>query len=57
MEVTLTLLDQEVKDIINVLGQLPTQSNAWPLMQKLNFQLTSQTPTEDASVKPSPENE
>lgn len=57
MEVTLTLLDQEVKDIINVLGQLPTQSNAWPLMQKLNFQLTSQTSTEDASVKPSLENE
>jgi hypothetical protein len=43
-QITLNLLDGEVKDIINVLGQLPTNSNAWPLVQKIGAQLTAQTP-------------
>ncbi len=43
-ELTLTLFEGEVKDIINVLGQMPTQSNAWPLMQKVIAQLQQQLP-------------
>jgi len=43
-ELTLTLFEGEVKDIINVLGQMPTQSNAWPLMQKVIAQLQQQVP-------------
>ena len=38
-EITLTLLEAEVKDIINVLNQLPTGSGAWPLVQKIASQL------------------
>lgn len=29
----------EAKDILNVLGQLPTSSNAWPLAQKIATQV------------------
>ena len=43
-ELTLSLFEGEVKDIINVLGQMPTQSNAWPLMQKVISQLQAQVP-------------
>lgn len=43
-ELTLNLFEGEVKDIINVLGQMPTQSNAWPLMQKVISQLQAQVP-------------
>ena len=53
---TLTLLEGEVKDIINVLGQMPTQSNAWPLMQKVIAQLNEQSPvTETPAVEAQPE--
>ena len=34
----LDLTDQEVIDIINVLGELPTKSNAWPLKNKIATQ-------------------
>jgi len=42
--VTITLTEAEVKDIINVLGQLPTSSNAWPLLQKIWTQLPAAAP-------------
>ena len=42
--INLELFDAEVKDIINVLGQLPTSSNAWPLAQKITVQLNNQLP-------------
>jgi len=48
---TLNLLEGEVKDIINVLGQMPTQSNAWPLMQKIIVQLNQQIPTVETTVE------
>jgi len=48
---TLNLLEGEVKDIINVLGQMPTQSNAWPLMQKIIVQLNQQVPTVETTVE------
>jgi len=40
----LDLLEGEIRDIINVLGQLPTSSNAWPLTQKIIGQLQAQLP-------------
>ena len=39
---TLDLEESEINGIINVLGQLPTSSDAWPLVQKIKFQLESQ---------------
>jgi len=38
-EVTIKLFDAEVQDIINVLGELPTKSGAFMLMQKIGSQL------------------
>jgi len=35
---TLDLEKDEITSIINVLEQLPTGSNAWPLVQKIKFQ-------------------
>jgi len=53
-ELTLTLFEGEVKDIINVLGQMPTQSNAWPLMQKVIAQLQAQVPQQPAADASAP---
>jgi hypothetical protein len=36
--ITFTLEDQEAEFIIRVVGQLPTQSGAFPLLQKLQQQ-------------------
>ena len=38
----LELEENEVASIINVLGELPTKSNAWPLAQKIVFQYEQQ---------------
>ena len=35
---TLTLEDQEAAFIVRVIGQLPTESGAFPLLQKLQQQ-------------------
>lgn len=45
-ELTLTLSLEEVKAILQVLGQLPTQSGAWPLMKKIDQQALEQIPQE-----------
>ena len=45
-EVSLKLLEVEVKDIINVLNQLPTGANAWPLRVKIEQQLQEQAEPE-----------
>lgn len=37
--VTLNLFDAEVQDIVNVLGNMPTNSQAFPLFIKINAQL------------------
>jgi len=37
--VTLNLFDAEVQDIVNVLGNMPTNSQAFPLFIKINSQL------------------
>jgi hypothetical protein len=33
---------EAVNDILNVLGQLPTASGAWPLMQRIRAQAEAQ---------------
>jgi hypothetical protein len=48
----LELFEGEIKDIINVLGQLPTSSNAWPLTQKIIGQLQAQVPPETPPEAP-----
>ena len=51
INIKLELFDAEIKDVLGVLGQLPTQSNAWPLMKKIEAQLNNQLPpVEDATV-------
>lgn len=50
-EVSLTLLEGEAQDIIRVLEQLPTGSNAWPLVQKIQQQLKEQLPEVPSEVQ------
>lgn len=46
MELTLTLSEIEVKAILNVLGQLATNTGAYPLMMNIERQLQAQLPAE-----------
>jgi len=45
--ITLILTPQEAVDIINIIGQLPTQSNAHPLWLKLRGQVEPQLPKQE----------
>lgn len=38
---TIDLTKEEIQFIVGVLGQLPTSSNAWPLVQKIESQIKS----------------
>jgi hypothetical protein len=40
----LELEENEVVGIINILGELPTKSNAWPLQQKIVYQYEQEKP-------------
>jgi len=42
--INLTLTTEEVNAILQVLGQLPTSSGAWPLVVKIKAQAESQVP-------------
>lgn len=42
-ELTLKLTEEEVKAVVNVLGQLATNTGAYPLMVKVAQQLEAQT--------------
>jgi len=42
---TFTLEDNEAAFIIHVVGQLPTESGAYPLLQKLQQQVALVTPS------------
>ncbi len=44
MELNLKLDQGEVQDILNVLGELPSKSGAWPLMMKIQAQAQAQLP-------------
>ena len=46
----LELEQNEVEFLINVLGELPTKSNAFVVLQKLVQQAQPQTPTEPPSA-------
>jgi hypothetical protein len=45
--IKLELEIEAVNDILNVLGQLPTASGAWPLMQRIRAQAEAQVPKEE----------
>jgi len=45
---TFTLEDNEAAFILRVVGQLPTESGAYPLLQKLQQQFALITPAEPA---------
>lgn len=47
MEVTLKLSVEEVNAILQTLGNLPTQSGAYPLMVKIKEQAENQVKGED----------
>lgn len=56
MELNLTLTVEEVNAILQVLGQLPTASNAYPLLVKIKGQAEAQLPKqEEASDAPAEE--
>ena len=42
----LDLTQEEVQSLVNVLGELPTKSNAFPLMMKIVKQAQDQSPKE-----------
>lgn len=44
MIINLNLDDHEVQSILNVLGELPSKSGAWPLMMKIQAQAQAQMP-------------
>ena len=48
MDVTLTVTAEEAHAIVQVLGQLPTSSNAFPLMMKVKQQIETTLPQADA---------
>jgi hypothetical protein len=43
-EIELKVTLEEANGILQVIGNLPTSSNAWPLLQKLNAQIQAQVP-------------
>lgn len=47
MSIKLELEDFEVNAILQTLGKLPTSSNAWPLVQKIQNQAEAQVPKHD----------
>lgn len=47
MELTLKLNLEEVNGLLNVLGQLPTSTNIWPLAAKIRSQAQEQLPQEE----------
>ena len=53
MEITLTATADEMAFVLRVIGQLPTESNAWPLHQKFKAQFEEQAKTaQEAESKP-----
>lgn len=47
MEIGLKLELQEVNALLNVLGQLPTSTNIWPLAAKIRAQAEVQLPKQE----------
>ena len=51
MEINLKLTVDEVNGILQVLGNLPTSSGAWPLVVKVKQQAEAQVPRENEETK------
>ena len=51
MELHLTLTIEEVNGILQVLGDLPTKSGAYPLVMKIKKQAEPQIPKEEPKVE------
>jgi hypothetical protein len=49
MEINLKLTLEEVSGILQMLGELPTKSNAYPLLINIKGQAEAQIPKEPAS--------
>ena len=47
MEYTLTLTPNEAQAIVDILAQMPTQTGAFPLYQKVVAQLQAQMPEQE----------
>lgn len=47
MEIELKLTLDEVNGLLNVLGQLPTSTNIWPLAAKVREQAQAQLPKQE----------
>ncbi len=52
MDITLTLTADEVNGIIAILGEMPTKTNAWVLMKKVEEQAKAQVPQETKTMPP-----
>lgn len=50
MEITIKLQLDEVNGLLNILGQLPTSTNIWPLAAKVRAQAQEQLPAEEQSA-------
>ena len=44
MEIKLTLSVEEVNAVLQVLGELPSKTGAWPLILKIKEQVDAQLP-------------
>lgn len=51
MELNLTLTVDEVNAILQVLGDLPTKTGAYPLVMKIKGQAESQIPQEEPKIE------
>lgn len=50
MEIELNLAAEEVNSILQVLGELPSKTGAWPLIMKIKEQAESQVPKEEENA-------
>lgn len=50
MEINLNLAVEEVNSILQVLGELPSKTGAWPLIIKIKEQAEAQAPQEEENA-------
>jgi len=51
MEIVLKLSVEEVNSVLQVLGELPSKTGAWPLIIKIKNQAEEQLPKEEPPVQ------
>lgn len=51
MDLNLSLNVNEVNAVLQILGQLPTSSNAYPLLMKIKGQAEAQLPKQEEAPK------